>query len=92
MKFPLLACCLITGMSSATVLAQDAETIPASPHDAHHSTAAPTTTDTQKVQEPEAPKSGAESQATGESTSKGLPVHRAPDFCMKKDPPPHCSE
>ena len=92
MKSTFFACCLMAGISSAAALAQDAETIPASPHDAHHSTTAPVTTDTQKVQEPEAPKAATESQATGESTSKGLTVHRAPDFCMKKDPPPHCSE
>ena len=35
--------------------------------------------------EPEAPKTEAPS-------GKGLVVNRAPDFCMKKDPPPHCAE
>lgn len=92
MKPTFYACCLIAAIRSAAALAQDAETIPASPHDSHHSTAAPASTDTQNVQEPEAPKSATESQASGESTTKGLTVHRAPDFCMKKDPPPHCSE
>jgi hypothetical protein len=92
MKSTLLACCLMAVINSATALAQDADTIPATPHDAHHSTTAPVTTDTQKIQEQEPPKSETDSPATGESTSKGLTVHRAPDFCMKKDPPPHCSE
>lgn len=35
--------------------------------------------------EPETPK-------TEEPSGKGLVVNRAPDFCMKKDPPPHCTE
>lgn len=42
---------------------------------------------------PGAPDKGTAEAAPGEEHSgKGLIVNRAPDFCMKKDPPPHCTE
>lgn len=82
----------VIALSPLLSLANEADQPVAEPHAQHHETAptAPNPSDPGNPQapakvEPEAPKAE-------ESSSKGLVVHRAPDFCMKKDPPPHCSE
>jgi hypothetical protein len=59
----------------------------ADPHAQHPGTASQPT----NLEPVKAPGEG-EAPKTEESSSKGLVVQRAPDFCMKKDPPPHCSE
>ena len=72
-------------------LATEADKAVADPHAQHHEAAPvppaaePVTPQVPAKVEPEPPKAE-------ESSSKGLVVHRAPDFCMKKDPPPHCTE
>lgn len=72
-------------------LANEAEKPAADPHAAHHVATPQATSPESSVPqtpakvEPEAPKAE-------ESSGKGLIVNRAPDFCMKKDPPPHCAE
>lgn len=73
-------------------LANEAEKPAADPHAPHHGATPPAASPEASAPaevpakvEPEAPKAE-------ESSSKGLIVNRAPDFCMKKDPPPHCAE
>lgn len=63
----------------------------ADPHAPHHE-ATPQTPPPATATPPAAAKTEGEAPKTEESSGKGLVVHRAPDFCMKKDPPPHCSE
>ena len=73
-------------------LANEADnTVVADPHAPHHE-ATPQMAPSEPPTPPGAAKLEAEAPETGESSGKGLVVHRAPDFCMKKDPPPHCSE
>jgi|GEM_PF-3638055 hypothetical protein len=62
------------------------------PHAQHHDATPQTPPAAATVTAPAPTKPEAEAPKTEESSSKGLVVHRAPDFCMKKDPPPHCSE
>lgn len=64
----------------------------ADPHAQHHDVTPQTPAAAASVTAPAPTKPEAEAPKTEESSSKGLVVHRAPDFCMKKDPPPHCSE
>lgn len=72
-------------------LANEAEKPTADPHAAHHVATPQATSPESSV--PEAPaKVEPEAPKAEESSSKGLIVNRAPDFCMKKDPPPHCAE
>ena len=85
---------LILGTSIA--MAQDPETAPQDPHAQHHTGSTPAAPVAEKPTEPSQATPSAPADAStekaGESSSKGLVVHRAPDFCMKKDPPPHCAE
>ncbi len=82
---------LVLFMVQPLAHAAESETAPSDPNIPHHTpTAAPSDAGTPNaiapVNEP------TETPVSEESSSKGLKVHRAPDFCMKKDPPPHCSE
>jgi hypothetical protein len=85
---------LILGTSIA--MAQDPETASQDPHAQHHTGSTPAAPVAEKPAEPSQANPSAPADASaekaGESSSKGLVVHRAPDFCMKKDPPPHCAE
>lgn len=82
---------LILFMVPPLAHAAEGETAPSDPSIPHLApTATPGDAGTSNATAPanESP----EAPVSEESSSKGLKVHRAPDFCMKKDPPPHCSE
>jgi len=85
---PLLAALIVFPLLS---LANEADKPVADPKAQPHQPA-PATTSAEPANAQTPAKTEPETAKTEESSSKGLVVHRAPDFCMKKDPPPHCSE